>query len=101
MNRAPRRPVRIQPPTRGRAAATPPLGETQHHPVPVVPQRSPASGGLSRPGLAQPPQEEVDSGLPDLYTRWSYLFKRLDEPWKWALLLASLIALSTIAGRLI
>jgi hypothetical protein len=101
MNRTPRRPVRIQPPTRGRASATPPLGDTQHYTVPSVPKRPPSSGGSTRPFPSQPSYEEVDSGLPELYTRWSGLFKRLDTPWKWVLLLAILVALSAFAGHLI
>lgn len=97
MNRTPRRPVRIQPPIRGRVAVTPSLGDTQHYTAPVVPKRPPGSSGLSCPSPTQP----SESGLPDLYTRWSRIFKLLDQPWKWALILAILIVLSAFTGHLI
>ena len=100
MNRSPRRPPRIQPPQRGRSAAVPPFGQAQTY-MTVVRQRPPISSGHTTiVKLAEKPI--CDDLHPDwivLYHRWPGLFKVLNRPWKWLVVLVCLVSLSIMIGR--
>ena len=101
MNRLPRRPQRIQPPLRGRAAAVPPLGQIQQCYMPVLRQHPSISGPFTRRESHRNGCVDIHPSWLKLYKQWSGLFKVLDRPWKWLVALASLVILSIMIGSLL
>jgi hypothetical protein len=107
MTRLTRRPPRVQPPLRGRAAASAKPDQSRPNPMPVLRQHPPRSRPGRAPGLYPEPvvdrtdHGEIPPGLIRLYRLWPYLFKQLDRPWKWLLALVALIILSMIIGSLL
>ena len=93
MNRLPRRPPRVQPPVRGRAAAE------------SSPRSASTSYVVSQPSckpivkvVEKPVCKELDPGWIALYQRWSKVFKVLETPQKWLAILVLLIGLSFMFG---
>lgn len=99
MNRSQRRASRIRPAERGRLAATPPLGQGQT-PMIIVRQR-PALGGR----ICPPPQPfECDELHPEwraFYLRWIDLFRILNRPVQWVMLVVLLLITAFVLGRLV
>ncbi len=102
MNRSPRRPPRIQPPLRGRSAAVPHLGQAQTC-ITIVRQRPPISSGHTTivKVVEKSACDDLHLDWIVLYDRWPALFKVLNRPWKWLVVLAVLLSLSTMIGRLL
>ncbi len=95
MNRLPRRSTRIQPPTRGRLAAFPPLGQGQT-PMIIVRQRPTISGRTTI--VEKPDCNDLHPGWIKFYKQWFDVFRVLDRPWKWAVVLIILIIMSISFG---
>lgn len=93
MSRLARRPSRPKPPIRGRAAAVPPLGQTVNS-LPVVRQRPSVSSHRNR-------CEHIDKDCLMLCRRCPRLFKILNRPWKWLVVIFLLMALSFLIGTLV
>ena len=102
MNRLPRRPPRVQPSLRGRAAAVPPFGQ-ERTPAPVVRQRPPISSSHTTvvKVVEKPACDNLHPDWIALYKKWPKLFMVLDRPSKWLVVLLALIGLSIMLGRLI
>lgn len=102
MNRLPRRPPRIQPSLRGRLAAVPPLGQDQPL-MTVVRQRSPISSSHTNiiKVVEKPACDDIHPDWIALYERFPGLFKVLNHPWKWLVVLAGLVSLSIMLGKLL
>ena len=101
MNRLPRRPPRIRPPGRGRAAAASPLGGAESGCKAVVRQRPSTSGRLREKIVYKPVQPDLPPILLKLYQQWPGLFQVLDRPWKWVVALVLLVVLSILIGSLL
>lgn len=99
MTRLTRRPPRVQPPLRGRAAAFADPEQLQSTPQPVF-RRHPPRGGAVRV-VYRTPNRPIHPVLFKLYQLWPYLFKVLDHPWKWLAALAAIILLSMLIGSLL
>ncbi len=95
MNRLPRRSARIQPPTRGRLAAVPPLGEGLT-PMIIVRQRPAISGRITI--VEKPGCNDLHPDWLRFYKQWSGVFRVLDRPWKWTVVLIILIIMSISFG---
>ncbi|MEM9906819.1 MAG: hypothetical protein AAF921_17510 [Cyanobacteria bacterium P01_D01_bin.44] len=97
MNRSPRRSLRIQPPLRGRAAATP----GDQGPRAVIHQRPPSRSGHTTivKVVEKPACEDLHPDWIALYKIAPALFKVL--PWLWLGALAALISVSLLFGRLL
>ena len=96
MTRSPRRASRIRTSPKGRLAATPPLGAGLT-PRMVVRQR-PAIRGRRCPPLEC---QELHPSWRAFYLRWAEVFRVLDRPFKWALLVGGLVLLAFVVGLLI
>ena len=92
MNRSPRRAARVQPPIRGRLAATP---YRTARVQPPTPRRLAATPTVSVPRPTAPVEDAMPNG-PSPPT-WADLF-RLDQPWKWLLALGLLVSVSILLG---
>ncbi len=99
MNRAPRRPSRLQPPLRGRMAAASPLEQKESKPL--VRQRPPISGSLNVRNYQNPICNKIPASWLDLYKKWPGLFKLFDHPWKLIVALILLVILSMLIGSLL
>lgn len=102
MNRLPHRPSRVQPPQRGRSAAVPPFGQ-QPIRMHIVRQRPPISSSQTTvvKVVEKSPCDELHPDWITLYKTWPRLFKVLNRPWKWLVVLIILIILSIMLGRFI
>lgn len=89
--RLPRRPPPVQPPLRGRSAAPPP-GQTPSF-MPVVRQRPPRASHSTK-------CEDINRDCLALCSRCPRLFKVLNRPWKWLVVLLVLMGLSFLLGTL-
>lgn len=102
MNRSPRRPARVQPSLRGRFAAVPPLGQASNRWMPVIRQRPPAAGPYAHRQFPTPPQlspcDDLHPSFIELYRQWAFLFKLLNRPWKWLVVLAVLLIVAVAIG---
>ncbi|MEM9803779.1 MAG: hypothetical protein AAF959_00745 [Cyanobacteria bacterium P01_D01_bin.56] len=123
MSRLPRRPSRVKPPLRGRAATKAYYGtfapvQSRRHLI-----KSPSSGAYRRDiYLPAPPYSGVEPSVPmptpdmpsprptpplpesdlaNLYKHWGRLLRGLDEPWKWLLLTVILLSGLFLLGRLL
>ena len=96
MNRSPRRASRIRTSAEGRLAATPPLGDGLTPRI-VVRQR-PALAGRRCPPLEC---HELHPSWRAFYMRWAGVFRVLDRPIKWGLLVAGLVVLAFVIGLLL
>lgn len=93
MSRLPRRPSRPQPPQRGRSAAVPPLGQTVNSSMGVVRQPPPRSSHSGR-------CDYINPDLLKLYRCCPRLFRILNRPWKWLLVIFLLMLFSFLIGTL-
>ena len=102
MNRSPRRPLRIQPPFRGRLAAVPPLGNDQPL-IAVVHQRPPISSGHTTiiKVVEKPACDDIHPDWIALFKKYPGLFKLFNRPWKWLVVLVVLLSLSIMLGKLL
>ena len=91
MSRLPRRPPRLQPPLRGRSAASP-FGQTPSS-MPVVRQPPPRS---SHSRVC----DDINRDCLALCNRCPRLFRVLNRPWKWLAVLLVLMGLSFLLGTL-
>jgi hypothetical protein len=96
----PRRPARVQPSLRGRAAAVPPFGQTPYI-RPIIRQRPASSRKWMAQIPQQPGQEAIDPGLPALYQQWPALFKVLNRPWKGVVALVAVVLIAIAIGSLL
>lgn len=101
MNRLPRRPLRIQPPLRGRSASVCTSGSTQFCSRPVVRQRPPTAGPFAGQMHRCTHCDRIHPSFLHFYRRWPGLFKVLDRPWKWLVVLIALMVLSIAIGSLL
>lgn len=117
MSRLPRRPVRVQPPLRGRAAIR--HYRSRYAPIALVrPVLKPPSGsmpthgipGRERPGspphdteilVPQPVQKSLFNDLFEFYKGWTSLVRRIDQPWQWLLALAIVLMSVLLLPRLL
>ncbi|MBE9066696.1 hypothetical protein IQ260_08525 [Leptolyngbya cf. ectocarpi LEGE 11479] len=109
MSRLPRRPSRVKPPLRGRAATQHYRGEfapvaSVRRPLniygsrllsPPHQERKPPIPAPDSPIPRPPSQSELYADLAEFYKRLGRLLRRIDQPWQW-LLLASAIVLSSL-----
>lgn len=102
MNLSPRRPPRIQPPLRGRSGAVPPLGKDQTL-MTVVRQHPPISSGHATivKVVEKPACGDIHPDWIALQERFPELFKVLNQPWKWLVVLVGLVSLSIMLGKLL
>jgi hypothetical protein len=91
----PRRPARVQPPLRGRAAAVP--GQTPYIRS-VIRQRPASSRKWMTQVPQQPGQETIDPGLLALYQQWPALFKVLNRPWKAVVAVVAVVLIAIAIG---
>lgn len=103
MNRSPRRPPGIQPLQRGRLAAVSSLGISQPG-MTVVRQRPPIASGQTK--ILRVVEDGACSD-PDFFAPWIAfyknrpdLFKVINHPWKLFVVIAVLMSLSFLIGRL-
>lgn len=101
MNRSPRRPPRVQPPLRGRSAATSPTCYPQTRSMPVSPQRPAMSGHATEHKVCYPMGHDIHPSFLTFYKRWSGVFSVLDRPWKGLIVLAGLMLLSIMLGKIL
>ena len=109
MSRLPRRPLRVKPPLRGRAATKHYRGEF----APVASVRRPLRPYGSAPypqtriPLTPPcdkkkPSEDKNSlyaELVELYKSWGRFFQSLGKPWNWLLVLAIVLSSLLLLNR--
>ncbi len=102
MNRSPRRSLRTQPPLRGRLAASPSLSNDQST-MAVVRQRPPISSGRTTiiKVMEKPIREEIHPEWVELFEKYPALFKLLNRPWKWLIVLVVLLVMSIMLGKLL
>ena len=102
-NRIPRRPPRVQPPSRRRSAASPSLGRNSQV-LPVVPKPSPASRSSKKLSEFERACLAFCHRYPyflTLYHHYPGVFRLLDQPWKWLVALLILMGLAFLLGALL
>lgn len=102
MNRVPRRPPMAPLPLQGRLAAAPTLRKNSTV-MTVVRQRPPISSGHTTVVrvIEKPVCDDIHSDWIMLYKRSPGLFKVLERPWKWLIVVIILMILSGILGSLL
>lgn len=96
-----RRPPRVHPPTRGRAAAFTQAEQSRLTPLTVFRQGPPSAGPIREKVVYRPEPPEIHPVLIKLYKLSPYLFQVLDQPWKWFLALTVLLLLAVSLGTLL